>query len=172
MLTSSHDAIQLLVSLGAPERLIKHHELVAEAGDLIIKQLEMLKVPFDSNFVRLGIAVHDAGKIVHPNELDAKGNMHEQAGEHLLLSRGVQKEIARCCLSHAQYGVMHVCFEEKLIALADKLWKGKRVSDLELQVIDDTAALLGQDRWDIFPVLDSCFEQIAQEGDTRLARSL
>ncbi|HET9955557.1 MAG TPA: hypothetical protein VFQ61_13680 [Polyangiaceae bacterium] len=39
---------------------------------------------------------------------------------------------------------MEVCFEELLIALADKLWKGVRNPRLEQRCIDAVAAALGQ----------------------------
>ena len=61
---------------------------------------------------------------------------------------------------------MHVSLEELLVALADKLWKGKRVEALELLVIDRIATLLAQDRWELLIQLDSCFEAIAANGDS------
>lgn len=64
----------------------------------------------------------------------------------MLLEAGVQPEIARCCLSHARYESMEVCLEELLVALSDKLWKGKRVASLELRVIDEIATALGKTR--------------------------
>ena len=171
MLTTPRDALDLLRSLGAPKRIIRHLELVGEAAEDLIKVFQSLEVPFDDKFVRLGVAVHDAGKILHPNELNDKGSHHEPDGERLLLENDVQSEIARCCRSHAQYNEMEVSFEELLVALADKLWKGKRVADLELRVIDITAALLEKSRWNIFETLDSSFEAIASQGEARLARS-
>jgi len=171
LLKTPRQALDLLRSLGAPTRLIRHLELVGEAAEDLIKALQSIGAPFDDKFVRLGVAVHDAGKILHPNELNDKGSAHEPDGERLLLENGVQSEIARCCRSHAQYDEMEVCFEELLVALSDKLWKGKRVADLELRVIDVTAALLEKSRWDIFENLDSSFEVIASQGEARLARS-
>jgi hypothetical protein len=59
-----------------------------------------------------------------------------------------------------------------LIALSDKLWKGKRVESLELKVVDFAAQHLGKDRWDLFPELDYEFEEIASGGHDRLQRSV
>ena len=171
MLNTPTDALDLLKSLGAPQKLIKHLELVGEAAEDLIKVIQSLEVPFNDKFVRLGVAVHDAGKILHPNELNNRGSAHEPDGERLLLNNGVQSDIARCCRSHAQYEEMDVSFEELLVALSDKLWKGKRVSNLELRVIDQIAALLEKNRWDVFEFLDSSFETIASYGDERLSRS-
>ena len=69
-----HDAHKFLRKLGASSKLILHVTLVGEAADLLIAQLHQLPVTFNEDFVRLGVAFHDAGKILHPEELTAKGN--------------------------------------------------------------------------------------------------
>jgi hypothetical protein len=61
--------------------------------------------------------------------------------------------------------------EELLVALADKLWKGARHTELERWVIQGVAAKLGKDFWEVFLDLDTAFEEIAAGGDERLARS-
>jgi len=172
MLKSPKDALNFLERLGAPPRLLKHLELVGEVGAEVISKLDDLGVKYDKCFIQVGIAVHDAGKIVHPNELEGRGNLHEAAGEILLLEQGVDEQIARCCRSHSQYVSMSVSFEELIIALADTLWKGSREADLELRIIDGVAARLQTDRWELFQTLDSLFEEIAAEGDERLSRSI
>ena len=57
------------------------------------------------------------------------------------------------------------------MALADTLWKGKRNSQLEELVIQNLAIRSNQDYWDLFVEMDSCFENIAADGDSRLLRS-
>lgn len=171
MITTPQEAYELLARLGASPRLLRHLELVGEAGEALISCLTHLGVPFDPQWVRLGIAVHDAGKIMHPEELSGPGSKHEPAGEALLLANGVEERVARCCVSHARYTDISVSLEELLVALADKLWKGKRVAELEDRVIDAVAILLNNDRWDIFGQLDDRFELIASSGDERLVRS-
>jgi hypothetical protein len=115
--------------------------------------------------------VHDAGKIIYPSELEGPGSLHEVAGRQMLLERGVQPEVAECCVTHAAWDSLEVSFEERSVALADKLWKGKRVAELELAVIDDIAARLSVDRWSVFARLDEAFEEIAAEAPSRLQRS-
>jgi HD domain len=166
-----NDAHGFLTELGASAKLLLHVKLVGEAADIIIKKLVDLKVVFDADFVRLGVAFHDVGKIIHPKELSDKGSLHENEGEKLLLEKGVDKKIARCCNSHGKWNTMECSFEEYLIALADKLWKGKRENSLENIVINQVAEILNQERWNMFMELDSCFEQIASDGDSRLIRS-
>ena len=171
MLNTPEEAYSLLQSLGAPKRLLVHAQLVAGAAEGVLAALRPLGVPVREDIVRLSAVLHDAGKIAHPGELGAPGSAHEAAGEALLLAAGVAPAVARCCLAHARYETMAVSFEELLVALADKLWKGRREAGLELRVIDGAAALLGKGRWDVFAELDGCFERIAAEGDERLARS-
>lgn len=165
------EAYGFLQNLGASPKLLLHVKLVGEAAEILIKKLSELKISFEPDFVRFGVAFHDAGKIIHSEELSNKGNLHEVEGEKLLIANEVDKSLARVCQSHGKWQTMDCSFEEYLIALSDKLWKGKRENLLENIVIDKVAELLNQDRWQVFVELDLCFEQIASEGDSRLLRS-
>ena len=106
-----------------------------------------------------------------PRELDDPGSTQEPAGDALLLARQAQPEVARCCVTHASWADAGVTFEERLVALADRLWNGKCEQALELAVIDEAAARRCQSRWDLFKTLDSVFEDIAAGGADRLLRS-
>lgn len=170
-LETVNDAYQLLRELGATQKLLLHVMLVAEAAELLIDKLDLLKIKFDRHFVRLGVALHDSGKIIHPRELIAKGNNHENDGEQLLIANGVDRTLARCCRSHAQWQTMECSLEELLIALSDKLGQGKRSDRLENLVITRLAAECNKEYWDLFLELDSCFEKIASDGHSRLLRS-
>jgi hypothetical protein len=171
MLKDRSGAYELLRELGAPSRLIHHAQLVAEAADLLLLEFQALGVPCDFHLVELGAVLHDAGKINHPQELSEPGLLHEQAGQALLLAHGVQPEIALCCVSHGAWNLPGVSLEERVVALADKLWKGKREADLELSVIDEIAVRIGVSRWDVFERLDTAFEKIAADGADRIRKS-
>jgi hypothetical protein len=171
MLNTRADAYRLLEQLGATKRLLLHLQLVGEAADLLIAGYKQLGIPFHGKLIELGVAVHDAGKIKHPAELEAPGSLHEREGQAMLLAQGVQPEVARCCISHAAWNGPGVSFEEQSVALADKLWKGKREAELELLVIDAAASKLGVERWDVYPQLDLLFESIASDASERLSRS-
>jgi hypothetical protein len=171
MLKDRSEAYELLKNLGAPDRLIRHAQLVSQAADLLLQEFQGLGVTCDVRVVELGAVLHDAGKITHPQELFETGSMHQQAGEPLLLAHGVQPEVARCCASHGAWNLPEVSLEERTVALADKLWKGKREAELELLIIDEVAARLGISRWDIFERLDTSFEEIASGGAKRLQES-
>ena len=168
---SLDDAYDFLKKLGASSKLLLHVELVGEAAEILMEKLSYLNVPIDSDLVRYGIIFHDAGKIIHSNEISEKGNFHEAEGEKLLLKNGIDKKLARICQSHGKWETLECSFEEYLVALSDKLWKGKRENFLEEIVIDKIVGLTNQDRWKIFLEMDSCFEKIALDGDSRLLKS-
>ncbi len=165
------DALGLLDTLAAPAHLKRHVTLVAEAAAELLALCQRLDVAIDAEFVRIGVAIHDIGKIEHQREMHQSGSEHEVHGEALLLELGVAPEIARCCLSHARWESMECSLEELLIALADKLWKGKRVEALEMRVIEEISQLLKKDTWDLFTLIDSAFEAIAADGYDRLQAS-
>lgn len=166
-----YEAYQFLQKLGATPKLLRHVKLVGEVAELLISKLYELHIQFDEDFLRLGVAFHDAGKILHPKELIAKGNSHEADGETLLITHGVEPKLARCCRSHGQWETMACSFEEICVALADTLWKGKRNPQLENLLIQLLVARCHQEYWQLFIEMDSCFEAIASEGDARLRRS-
>lgn len=165
------EAFVELRALGAPARLVTHARLVLEAGDAILAAVASVGVTVDRDLVRAGVVLHDAGKAIHVAELDGAGDLHEADGERALLARGVEPRLARVCRSHAKWKDMECSPEELLVALADKLWKGARVAELEGRVVDALATRSGRDRWEMFVTLDDAFERVAAGADERLARS-
>ena len=166
----AEDALALLERLGAPPRLVRHHELVVEAARQIIEGLGRFASCFEARVVLLGAALHDAGKIRYPAELDGPGDLHEVAGRDLLVERGLD-DLAEFCVTHAKWGDS-VPLEDLLVALADKRWKGKRVDGLERRIMERLAADSGLDFWDVFVLADDVFERVAAAGDERLLRSV
>lgn len=168
--TSVDDALSWLRSVGAPPRLVQHHTLVAEAAAEIIEGLGHYRDAFDSAPVLLGAALHDAGKTLYPEEMSGPGHAHEQAGYDLLRSHGLHT-LARFCVSHADWDHDEHPLEDLLVALADKLWKGKRVAALEQRVLGCLGGARGETPWQTFVAVDPLFERVAARGDERLARS-
>lgn len=169
---SLKEAYKLLDELGAPEHLKTHVGLVGEAAEVLIEECINKGIKLNFEFVRVGVAIHDVGKTIHRNEMTGPGSEHEPAGQELLLKHGVTEDVARVCMSHARWHSMECSTEELLIALSDKLWKGKREETLELKVIDELAKIEGKERWDLYQELDACFEKIASSGHDRLQRSV
>ena len=166
------EALALLVELGASPWLVRHHELVLEAATILCDRLAReLGVAFDRRDVLAGAALHDAGKIVHPAEMSEAGSAHEPAGERLLLDHGIPVRLARFCVTHAAWDQPNLALEDLLVALADKLWKGKRIDDLERLVAEAITRATRREAWDVFSALDAICEAIATAGPARLARS-
>lgn len=168
---SIDEAFSLLNELNAPAHLIQHVKLVGEAAEELIEKLMALDISLNYDFIRISVILHDTGKIIHVSELSMPGHCHEEEGEELLVKLGVNPELAHCCISHSRYSIMDCSIEELIVALSDKLWKGKRDEVLELMVIDEIAKQLGKERWNVYMKLDECFEGIAMKGTERLSRS-
>ncbi|QUQ70764.1 HD domain-containing protein [Kutzneria sp. CA-103260] len=157
-------AVDLLVSLDAPPRLAAHlravHDVAWQLADWFADRL-----PLDRAAVLFGAATHDIGKVVHVEELSGPGRRHEAAGRDLLLAHGVEPELARFAASHASWTAPGISAEELVVSLADKIWKAKRVPDLEQLVV----ARLGGEPWEAFMALDDELDRIAGGADQRLA---
>jgi len=164
-------ALNLLKSLDGPPLLIRHCEIVAEVAWMLSDSMVNLGVPHDSVLVMVGAALHDAGKILYPEELEGPGNRHEAAGEALLIANGVSIAIARACRTHGSIVNDSLSLEQLLVMAADHLWKGTRRDEIEARIIDMAAGMLSVPRWEAFLLLDPVFESIAAGGTERLARA-
>ena len=135
---------------------------------ITVRRVARIDALFDRALVLAGAALHDAGKIVQPAEMHAPGHLHEEAGAQLLAGR-VPPRIARFCVTHASWHGEPI--EDLLVALADKLWKGKRDEALEAESVDAISRATSRERWAVFAELDAIFDDIAAAGPERLARS-
>ena len=169
--SNTEQACALLETLGAGSALKKHAQLVLEAAAYLLDALARAGIHCDRAYVTSGAILHDAGKILHPQELSADGAAHELTGERLLLGAGVCPRLARCAVTHADWQRADISFEELLIALADHLWKGSRNDALELRVIQCAADASRQDPWALYPLLMDVFDDIAAGSAGRLERS-
>lgn len=166
------DAIRWLAAIGTHPWLVRHHELVLEAAESLLDGLHRrLDLRVDRGRVLLGAALHDVGKRLHPAEMHLAGHAHEQAGEQFLREAGFDPRIARIAVTHASWSEPRADLEDRLVALADKLWKGKRDEQLEAALLDEIAARLERDRWSVFDPFDTLCDEIAAGGPDRLRRS-
>ena len=160
-------AAELLRALDAPPRLGAHLRAVHDVAWTLTDRLGRLWPPlaFDTTAVLFGAATHDIGKIEHPAELSAPGHRHEEAGRDLLLRYGVPAHLARFAGSHGSWTAPESTLDDLLVSLADKVWKGARVPDLEERV----GGHLGGAPWEAFLVLDDLLQPLAAGADERLA---
>jgi hypothetical protein len=164
------DVSALLLDVQAPPRLVAHlravHDVACQLTDWVRRCHPSAR--FDGAAVRYGAATHDVGKVLHPNELSGPGSAHEPAGHELLRGRGVEERLARFAGTHGRWSAAS-SLEDLLVSLADKVWKAKRVPDLEELVTARLAAAAGQEPWEVFMALDDELDRIASGADTRLA---
>jgi hypothetical protein len=99
------------------------------------------------------------------------GGEHEAAGRALLAGRGIPDTLTRFCVTHARWDAPDCTVEDMLVALADKLWKGKRELELEERLGARVAEATGREPWRVWDAIDRICETIAADGPARLARS-
>jgi hypothetical protein len=160
-------AAELLRALDAPPRLGAHlravHDVAWSLTDVLGRRRPDLE--FDTTAVLFGAATHDIGKVLHVAELSTPGHRHEEAGRDLLLRYGVPAHLARFAGSHGSWDAPGISLDDLLVSLADKVWKGARVTGLE----DRVGAHLGGAPWEAFLVLDDVLQGLAAGADERLA---
>ena len=166
------EAQRLLGTLNAPPRLVVHLALVHDAAAEILDALQCRwpDLKTDEDAVLFGSAIHDAGKILHPNELTGPGNKHEQDGPGLLQQHGVSPERSRFARTHGTWSnESDLAVEDLLVALADHCWKGCRSEALETMIAGRIAESLGTETWEAFMGLDEIVAEVASRGEERLA---
>ncbi|SFR25329.1 HD domain-containing protein [Lentzea waywayandensis] len=161
----------LLSDLQASPRLVAHLRAVHDVACQLISWVERRHpaVAVDRDAVLFGAATHDIGKVLRPNELSGPGSAHEPAGYELLRARGVEERLARFARTHGSWTAEGIGLEDLLVSLADKVWKAKRVPDLEQLVTGRLAEVENLEAWEVFMALDDELDRIASGADARLA---
>jgi hypothetical protein len=156
--------------LRAPPRLVAHLALVHDAATEILAALDrrLVGLALDRDAVLFGAATHDLGKTVHPEELTGPGTRHEAAGEGLLIRHGIEPSMARFARTHGSWDRDDGTLEDLLVALADQVWKGKRVTELESRVARVITTMTGREEWEVWSELDEVLEAITADADERL----
>jgi len=72
----------LCEKLNAPARLVLHLRIVHDTAFSICRGFDkrLPGLEYDRKVVLMGAALHDIGKVLHPEELSGPGNAHEIAG--------------------------------------------------------------------------------------------
>lgn len=164
-------AAALVEQLDAPPRLAAHLRAVHDVAYRLTHWLQehYPRLTFDRTTTLFGAAVHDIGKTIHIAELSGPGSAHEQAGYELLVAQGISPELARFARTHASWTLPDIGIEDLLVSVADKVWKAKRVPDLEQLLVDRLTAASGQQPWQAFLTLDDYLDSLAAGADHRLA---
>ncbi|MGH3376431.1 MAG: HD domain-containing protein [Actinoallomurus sp.] len=161
----------LLRELDAPPRLAAHLRAVHDVAHRLLDWLgeEHPELVIDRTSVLFGAATHDIGKIIHTRELSEPGSTHEEADYQLLLDHRTDPAMARFARTHADWTTPGIVIEDLVVSLADKIWKAKRVPDLEQMITGHLATASRRQPWEAFMVLDDFLTRLAEEADHRLA---
>ena len=125
---------------------------------------------YDRTAVRMGAAIHDIGKTVHPEELTQPGHAHELVGEALLRTQDYPDALARFARMHHQWAEDPAPQpEDLLVAIADSWWRGKHDDHLEAAVCSWIAQETQAAPWQVFAMLDDMAAGITARADARLA---
>jgi hypothetical protein len=164
-------AASLLEELQAPPRLAAHLRLVHDVAWRLADWADARHpaLGYDRDAMLFGAATHDIGKAVFPAEITGPGSAHEEAGRQLLLSHGISPGLARFAATHAAWGSPGIGIEDLMVSLADKIWKNKRVPDLEDLLVARLAQASGHDAWQELADLDTLLQAIGDGADDRLA---
>ncbi len=164
------DVVHLLEALQAPRLLVRHlvlvHHTAAELLDALAASFPGLVA--DRDAVLYGASVHDIGKLAHPCELTGPGSQHEEDGPGLLIEHGIPPRQARFARSHGRWREADD-LEDLLVAIADHVWCGRRVEELEMKTAAILAMRTGQEQWEALLKLDAVCEKVASKGEERLA---
>ncbi|MGW1467042.1 HD domain-containing protein [Streptomyces sp. NPDC002308] len=161
----------LLLSLNAPPRLAAHLRAVHDVARQLVDWTERRSpgLTVDRTAVLFGAATHDIGKTEHPAELSGPGSRHEEAGRELLLAHGFGADLARFAGTHGTWTAPGVTLEDLLVSTADKVWKNKRVPELEDLVVARLVRATGRPQWEEYLALDEVLERVGEVADLRLA---
>jgi hypothetical protein len=170
-LSLPEDIVELLCRVNASPRLAAHLRVVHDVAVQLVESFRgaFPAFRFDDAAVVYGAGTHDIGKALHPAELQASGNVHEVDGYQLLIDSGVPARLARFARSHGEWGSRDAKVEDEIVALADKVWKGRREEDLEHKLASRISAAEGEESWRVFTRLDDLLTAISSDADRRLA---
>ncbi|MBI2806127.1 MAG: phosphohydrolase [Planctomycetes bacterium] len=164
------DAARLCEELAAPPLLVRHLVLVHDAGGDLLDGLTAAfpGLVLDRATILFGAATHDLGKVLHARELTGPGDLHERDGPGLLEEHCVLPRLARFAGTHGRWRETDD-LEDLLVALADAIWCGRRIEQLEMKVAAILAAMTGLERWAAWSKLDAMCGEIASRSENRLA---
>ncbi|MBI2372380.1 MAG: phosphohydrolase [Deltaproteobacteria bacterium] len=165
------EVADLCAVVAAPERLVAHLTLVHDVAGRLIARLEDacpgLVLPAEE--ILFGAATHDIGKAVVPEELTAPGHAHEEAGYVFLVEQRVPPRLARFTVTHGEVTTSAGAdLADVLVALADKIWRGKRDAAVEELVCAELERVSRQPPWTVYALLDEILSELAATATARL----
>jgi len=167
----SKEVKSILEQFDAPQRLIKHLTIVNSTACYIIEELknEWPNLVLNKKEILFGASTHDIGKAIITEELYKKGKKHESEGFKILKELGYKNKESRFTITHGNWENSDLETEDLIVCLSDKIWKGKRVNELEERITNKISELTKTDYWDVSMKLELILEKIAIGSDDRIA---
>lgn len=166
-----NDILKLLDQYEASVLLKRHLTLVYNTGIEIMAKLSEtwpdLKIL--EKEVLFGLATHDIGKVIEDKELYHNGNLHETTGYELLINNGISENLARFTKTHGSWLHKDLNIEDLIVTLADIIWSGKRIDELEERLSKEISKIIDADYWEVNMKLDTIISDISIGADERLS---
>ena len=165
------EASDLVKGLEVHPYLLAHLILVHDAASRLVEGIgrKWPHLSLDVGLVCWGAAIHDIGKVEHPEEMTGPGREHHQAGVSILKVQGIDDGRARFASTHGAWkGQDGLPLEDLLVSLADVIWAGGRSKELEDRITELLAASDRRELWQTFMDLDDLLTEIAADGERRL----
>jgi hypothetical protein len=161
---------ELLEKLNSPARLKRHLQVVYSTAYelLVLIKQEWAGIDVNEELILFGAGTHDIGKIKITIELFESGKRHELEGKQLLIKLGFTESQSRFTYTHGNWQEENLALEDLLVSLADKIWKGKRVEELEEKVGHVLSNKLKITYWQVYERLDEILEQLSIGADERI----
>jgi|GEM_PF-314509 len=170
--TLPEPAARIVQDTPVPPPLLAHLILVHDVAVRLVTGMRRLwpSLAFDMEAVTFGAAIHDLGKLLHPEEMTGPGEAHRIAGPEFLIEEyGVDPALARFARTHGNWHtIADLLLEDLLVALADQIWKGSREELLEEMLTTWIAGATEQEPWEVFMALDELLTTLAADADKRL----
>jgi len=150
-LSTRTNAIRFLSKIGCPKNVIDHCIVVSNLATAIAKACERRGIPVDIKLVEIASLLHDAGRSVTHDV------RHGVIGSALARANGFDERIMHVIETHVGAGIpadeaeaiglpkrdfMPQTMEEKIVAYADKLVKGKKRIGVD-EVLEEFSKMLG-----------------------------
>lgn len=160
----------LLEHYNSPLILQRHLQVVHHTAQIILQRFKQnwQNLSVDEEAILFGAGSHDIGKVIEVNELYRSGKKHEEVGYQLLIENSIPYRLARFAKTHGDWSDPNLYLEDLLVALADKIWKGKRITELEEKVCQKLEERIEGNYWEIFIKLDEILMEISLGADERL----
>jgi putative nucleotidyltransferase with HDIG domain len=164
------DIRNILTKNDSPERLNRHLRIVAFTASNLLAETENIwnHLKLDIELVKFGAVTHDIGKAICQAEIYKPGKKHESLGKQLLIENGFSVESSRFAYTHGNWKGQNILLEDLFVTLADKIWKGKRVFELEERISQMISNQTKMNYWEVYQELDSMLDKIVLESQAKL----